>query len=98
LFAVAFTAHESQAQRRCAQASGGGRAVAIDERLSALRSEPDFSAPLVQRLGRGREVTITGTRRSADGVIFHRVAVTRATRGWVQAEIVISGKPALAFI
>lgn len=94
LCATAFTANDAQAQRRRPQTSGGGRAVVIDERLSALRSEPDLSAPLVQRLGRGREVTVTGSRRSTDGVTFNRVAVTRATRGWVQAESLCSARRA----
>lgn len=94
LLANALLTIDVHAQRRRPQASGGGRAVVVDERLSALRSEPDLSAPLVQRLGRGREVTITGSRRAADGVMFTRVAVTRATRGWVQAESLASARRA----
>jgi hypothetical protein len=63
-----------------------GLAVVIDERLSALREEPKLTAPLVRRLGRGRKVSIVGTQRTLDGVVFYRVAVTRRTRGWIQSE------------
>jgi hypothetical protein len=87
LIAVLPSSDARGQKRRAANAGGGsGRAVVIDERLSALRSEPELSAPLLQRLSHGREVTITGTRRASDGVVFSRVAVTRRTRGWVQAE------------
>lgn len=89
LFITASSASDVCGQkRRAVNAVGGGsgRAVVIDERLAALRSEPDLSAPLLQRLSHGREVTVTGTRRASDGVVFSRVAVTRRTRGWVQAE------------
>ena len=66
--------------------AGGRAAVVVDERLAALREAPDLSARLLQRLGRGRSVAIVGTRRSRDGVSFHRVVVTRRTSGWIQAE------------
>lgn len=35
-------------------------------------------------------ITILGTRRAPEGVMFYRVAVTRRTRGWVQSEAVVS--------
>ncbi|MBA2338883.1 MAG: hypothetical protein H0V88_00685 [Pyrinomonadaceae bacterium] len=90
LFACALTfVSIAHGQRR--RAPGGGmRAVIVDERLAALRSEPSLTAPLVQRLSRGRNVSITGTRRASDGITFHRVAVTRRTRGWLQAESLVS--------
>lgn len=78
-----------QANKRRAPAIGQ-RAVVVDERLSVLRDEPQLTATLVQRLGRGRMVSIIGARRSSDGVKFYRVAVTRRTRGWVQAESVVT--------
>lgn len=77
------------AQRRGVSRSAS-RAVVVDERLAALRTAPHLEAPLVQRLGRGRTVQITGARRAPDGVMFYRVAVTRRTRGWLQAESVVS--------
>jgi hypothetical protein len=73
----------------CALAQGR-RAVVVDERLAAVRDAPDLSARLVRRLGRGRTVTIMGTRHSPAGVTFYRVAATRRTRGWLQAESVVS--------
>jgi hypothetical protein len=64
-------------------------AIVVDERLAALRSAPQLSAPLLRRISRGRKVTIVETQRSRDGVVFHRVAVTRRTRGWIQREALI---------
>jgi hypothetical protein len=78
------------AQRRINAPPGGQRAVVVDERLAALRDEPDFSARLVQRMSRGRMVAILGMRRAPSGVTFYRVAVTRRTRGWLQSEAVVS--------
>lgn len=84
---LAFNPHVPARKRR---APVGGRvAVVVDERLSALRDAPDLSARLVGRLGRGRMVAITATKRTRDGISFHRVSVTRRTRGWLQAESVV---------
>ena len=69
---------------------GNQRAVIVDERLAALRAEPHLAAPLVQRLSRGHTVTVIGTRRASDGVVFHRVAVSRRRRGWVQADSLVA--------
>lgn len=69
---------------------GGQRAVVVDERLAVLRDAPDFSATLLQRMSRGRAVAIRGAKRTPDGVIFYRVAVTRRTVGWIQSEAVVS--------
>src|SRR2546423_2570576 len=69
---------------------GGQRAVVVDERLAALRAEPSLTAPLVQRLGRGRLVAVVGAPRMHEGVSFYHVAVTRRTRGWLQVESVIA--------
>ena len=79
----------ASAQRRRAP-SGGARAVVVDERLAVLRDEPQLSARLLQRLGRGRNVAVTGARRAPEGIIFYRVAVTSRTRGWLQSEAVVS--------
>lgn len=77
-------------QRMRRAPAGGQQAVVIDERLAALRDEAHLSARLVQRLGRGRKVSIIGARRGSDGLNFYRVAVTRRTRGWLPAESVVS--------
>jgi hypothetical protein len=72
----------------------GGRGVIFDERLSALRAQPDVKAPLKQRMRRGRRVGILGAAVAKDGARFFRVAVSRNTRGWVLADAVI--KPGAA--
>jgi hypothetical protein len=65
----------------------GQRALIYDERLSALRTEPDVKARLVSRLHREREVGIIGAARSTNGgPLFYPVAVSRNVRGWVIAE------------
>lgn len=83
---ITFAA-DAPAQKRRRAPAGGRVAVVVDERLAALRERPDLTAPLVQRLGRGRAVSVVGAaRRAPGGVNFYNVAVTRRTRGWVQAE------------
>jgi hypothetical protein len=87
LLISAFSHSIAQAQRRAP--AGGTRAVVVDERLAALRDEPTLSARLLQRMTRGRMVTILGQKRAPEGVVFYRVAVTRRTRGWLQSEAVV---------
>jgi hypothetical protein len=82
-----FSQSFAQANRRAP--AGGMRAIVVDERLAALRDEPGFSARLLQRMSRGRMVSIIGQKRAPEGVTFYRVAVTRRTRGWLQSEAVI---------
>ncbi|HZG50694.1 MAG TPA: hypothetical protein VEZ40_01040, partial [Pyrinomonadaceae bacterium] len=82
------TGAQAQRKRRAPVVAGGQHAVVIDERLAALRDAPRLTANLVQRLGRGRAVAITGARRGGDGVNFYHVAVTRRTRGWLPVEAV----------
>jgi hypothetical protein len=72
----------------------GGRGVIFDERLSALRLQPDVKAQLKQRMRRGRRVGIIGAAVAKDGAKFFRVAVSRNTRGWVLADALI--KPGAA--
>jgi hypothetical protein len=69
---------------------GGRIAVVVDARLAALRAAPSLSANLLRRLGRGRFVSIRGSQRTADGLIFHRVAINRRTSGWLQSEAVVA--------
>jgi hypothetical protein len=84
--ALCAPARAQNAKQRRAPAGGARYAVVADERLSALRDAPGFAGALLQRLGRGRAVALTGARKSADGATFIQVVVTRRTRGWVQAE------------
>lgn len=79
----------AQAQSRRNLFVPGRRAVVFDERLSALRAQPDVKAPLEQRLRRGRRVGVLGAATNKDGAKFLRVAVSRNTRGWVLADAVI---------
>lgn len=69
---------------------GGPAGVVVDERLAVLRDAPSLSAHLVQRLSRGRQVSMLNAKRSPEGVTFYKVAVTRSTRGWLQSEAVVS--------
>jgi hypothetical protein len=69
---------------------GRQQAIVVDERLAALREEARLTARLVQRLSRGRIVSIIGSRRDRDNLNFYHVAVTRRTRGWLPAEAVVS--------
>lgn len=70
--------------------SGGRVAIVVDERLSALRATPGLSARLEQRLGRGRYVAILKSQRTADGLIFYEVKVSRRKSGWLQAGAVVA--------
>ncbi|HZH90104.1 MAG TPA: hypothetical protein VEX70_05710 [Pyrinomonadaceae bacterium] len=90
LLLLSFTDAHSQRKRRAPAVAGGQPAIVVDERLAALRDAPQLTARLVQRLGRGRAVAITGARRGGDGLNFYRVAVTRRSHGWLQAEAVAS--------
>lgn len=78
-----------QAQTKRKTFVPGQRAIVVDERLSALRTQPEVKAPLEQRLRRGRAVGILGSGKGKDGQQFLRVAVTRNTRGWILAEAVV---------
>jgi hypothetical protein len=70
--------------------AGGRLAVVADERLSALRTNPELSARLLRRLGRGSLVAIKGDKRSRDGVVFYKVNVTVRTGGWIQRDAVFA--------
>jgi hypothetical protein len=66
----------------------GQHAVVFDDRLSALREQPDVKAPLKQRLSRGRLIGILGASRGKSGSQFLRVAISRNVRGWLLAAAV----------
>jgi hypothetical protein len=65
----------------------GKTAMVIDETLSVLRKSPSLFAEPVQRMSRGRRVTIQGVVES-DGIRFYKVTVPPANFGWVQADAV----------
>ncbi len=62
--------------------------VVVDERLAVLRVEPSLFAKAIQRMRRGRIVSISGSKE-ADGVTFYRINAAPNNYGWVQAEAVI---------
>jgi hypothetical protein len=94
LLLLILPAHAQGQGRRRRPPAGGRVAFVVDERLSALRDAPRLSANLLQRLGRGRVVSVSGARESRDGVTFLRVAVTSRTGGWVQSDALV--RPAVA--
>ena len=63
-------------------------AIVVDERLAVLRSEPSLYAMPVQRMRRGKILTVSGSKEY-DGVTFYRVTMPPAKYGWVQSEAVI---------
>jgi hypothetical protein len=63
------------------------KAFVVDERLAVLRSAPSLFAKPIQRMKRGRAVTISGMKES-DGVTFYQVAAVPNIKGWVQKEAV----------
>jgi hypothetical protein len=67
--------------------ANSGKAIVVDERLAVLRAAPGLFAKPLQRMRRGRTVTIFETRE-ADGLTFFRVAAVPNTQGWVQKEAV----------
>lgn len=97
--ATLFFAVDSHAQKRrqfqpraktaISQKKGeiGGQAVVIDETLSVLREKPSLFADAVQRMHRGRKVTILAVAE-ADGVKFYKVTAPPNNFGWVQADAV----------
>lgn len=87
---VACVAVVAHAQRKRVP-PGGHLAVVVDARLAALRTTPSLSATLLRRLGRGGFVSIRGSQRSSDGMLFHRVAINSRTLGWIQSDAVVAG-------
>ncbi len=75
----------SQAQTKRKFFIPGQHAIVFDDRLSALREQPEVKAALKQRLSRGRIVGILGASRNKSGSPFLRVAVSRNVRGWILA-------------
>lgn len=65
----------------------GQTAIVLDETLSVLRDRPTLFASNVQRMRRGRKVTILGVAE-ADGVRFYKVTAPPSNFGWVQADAV----------
>ncbi len=63
-------------------------AIVVDESLSVLRAAPSLFAMPLQRMRRGRVVSISGSK-DADGVTFYRITALPNNSGWVQSEAVV---------
>jgi hypothetical protein len=63
-------------------------AIVVDERLAVLRVSPSLYATPIQRMRRGRAISISGAKDS-DGVTFYRVNLSAERVGWMQAEAVV---------
>lgn len=71
------------------------RAIVVDERFSALWEKPGWEGQWRRRLRRGRVVWLIGSPRIRQEERFHRVAVSRRTRGWIhEAALVRPGERA----
>ena len=100
LIFIVFTASAEAQKRRAVSklkrnpgvaqkpAEKSNTAIVIDESLSVLRSAPSLFAMPLQRMRRGRIVSISGSKE-ADGVIFYRVTALPNNSGWVQSEAVV---------
>jgi hypothetical protein len=87
---VFLLASQPTASGRKRPPAGGRAGIVVDERLSALRTTPEFYGKLLRRVGRGGLVAIRGEKRNRDGVVFYRVNVTSRTNGWIQRDAVVS--------
>ena len=68
------------------------RAFVVDDRLSALRRDPDEGAPVLHRLHLARQVFLVESKSRAESP-YCRVAVSRKTRGWLhKAALVVPGR------
>lgn len=66
----------------------------VDEHFAALRREPGLTSPLIERMRLGRFIAVLPQKRRVDGLVFHRVAISRRRRGWVcERAFVIAGRP-----
>ncbi|HXG95400.1 MAG TPA: hypothetical protein VNN73_23910 [Blastocatellia bacterium] len=70
------------------------KAFIVDDRLAALRREPDIQSLIIHRLRLARPVYIIEPKQlRGNGVKFYRIAVTRRTRGWIhEAAIAVPGR------
>lgn len=86
---VLFSAYHTTALGKRRPPPGGRVAIVVDERLSALRTTPEFSGQLLRRIGRGALVAIRGEKRNRE-VVFYRVNINSRTSGWIQRDAVVS--------
>ena len=80
-------------------ASGGAasrpklvRAFVVDDRLSAIRREPDEGSPVLHRLRLAHQVFLVEYKNRGTST-YSRVAISRKTRGWLhKAAVVVPGR------
>jgi hypothetical protein len=89
LISILFTPVEITALGKRRAPPGGRVGIVVDERLSALRTMPEFAGRLLRRIGRGGWVAIRGEKRNRDGIIFYRANVTSRTSGWIQRDAIV---------
>lgn len=65
-------------------------AIVVDERLSVLLTEPSLYSLPIQRMRRGRQLIVLGSK-DADGVTFYEVKTSKNgnLKGWVQGEAIV---------
>lgn len=81
------SAQKGRPAAKARSAEIGQSAVVLDETLSVLRDRPSLFANGIQRMRRGRKITIAGVAE-ADGVKFFKVNAPPANFGWVQSDAV----------
>jgi hypothetical protein len=67
------------------ESTGARQSVVVDAGLAALRKSPTSQGELKQRLRVGRKLYVLSQTRSRNGQVYYWVAVTRRTRGWIDA-------------
>lgn len=71
------------------ESTGARQAVVVDAGLAALRKSPTAQGELKQRLRVGRKLYVLSQTRTRNGQIYYWVAVTRRTRGWIDARALV---------
>ncbi|MBK7996511.1 MAG: hypothetical protein IPK14_25025 [Blastocatellia bacterium] len=66
------------------------RAFVIDDGLSALRKSPKVTSTCLRRLRVGRKIFIISSIKNQDGIKYYYIAITRRTRGFIDAASVVS--------
>lgn len=81
---------ESEEKKTWVERTGARAAFVADAGLAVVRKTPVVTGDLKTRLRVGRRVYVFGSKR-AEGRIFFFIAVTRRTRGWVDARALVRG-------
>ncbi len=66
------------------------RAIVVDNGLSALRKAPSLTSTCLKRLKMGRVLYVISTYKNQNGIKYYFVAVTRRTRGFIDADALVS--------